>query len=160
MSVSIEADLYDFIKDSIRHWVGKNFGSQELDDPSWNIEALTYHLTRALNKRDRAVRSMSNFALTLYLKEMSDEQRAGIMSRLTEKLERVGGSLTSITSSNEKFNEAIGGETKGIRAVIKADIPTNRYAVRGFNRWLERQQEGHGTILRFMLEADCGGFII
>ena len=82
------------------------------------------------------------------------------MSRLTEKLERVGGSLTSITSSNEKFNEAIGGETKGIRAVIKADIPTNRYAVRGFNRWLERQQEGHGTILRFMLETNGGDILI
>lgn len=97
MSVSIEADLYDFIKDSIRHWVGKNFGSQELDDPSWNIEALSYHLTRALNKRDRAVKSMTNFTLTVYLKEMSDEQRASLMSRLTEKLERVGGSLTSVT---------------------------------------------------------------
>lgn len=160
MSVSIEADLYEFIRDSIRHWVGKNFGSQELDDPSWSIDGLTFHLTRALNKRDRAVRSMSNFTLTLYLKEMPDEQRAEIMSRLTEKLERVGGSLTSITSSNEKFPDSIGGETKGIRVVIKVDIPTNRYAVRGFNRWLERQQEGHGTILRFMLETDCGGFIV
>lgn len=160
MSVSIEADLYDFIKDSIRHWVGKNFGSQELDDPSWNIEALSYHLTRALNKRDRAVKSMTNFTLTVYLKEMSDEQRASLMSRLTEKLERVGGSLTSVTSSNEEFPDAIGGETKGIKVVVKVDIPTNRYAVRGFNRWLERQQEGHGTILRFMLETDCGGFII
>ena len=155
MSVNIEADLYEFLKDSIRHWVGKNFGSQELDKPSWNIDALTYHLTKALYKRYRAISCMANSTLTVYLKEMSDEKRAELVSRITEKLDRVGGSLTSITSSNEEFGTAISGETKGIKVVIKADLPTNRYAVRGFNRWLERQQEGNGSVLRFMLEADA-----
>lgn len=156
MSVSIEADLYDFIKDNIRHWVGKNFGSQELDNPSWDIEALTYHLTKALYKRDRSISSMANFTLTVYLKEMSDEKRAELMSRITNKLDRVGGSLEAITSSHEEFSNAISGETKGIKVTIGVNIPTNRYAVRGFNRWLERQQEGNGSILRFMLEADEG----
>lgn len=159
MSVNIEADLYEFLKDSIRHWVGKNFGSQELDDPSWNIDALTYHLTKALYKRYRAISNMANFTLTVYLKEMSDEKRAELMSRITEKLDRVGGSLTSIAYSNEEFDKPIGGETKGIKATIKADIPTNRYAVRGFNRWLDRQQEGNGSILRFVFNADGGNFI-
>lgn len=160
MSVNIEADLYEFLKDSIRHWVGKNFGSQELDKPSWSIDALTYHLTKALYKRYRAISNMANFTLTVYLKEMPDEQRAELTSRITEKLDRVGGSLETITSSNEEFGTAIGGETKGIKVVIKTDMPTNRYAVRGFNRWLERQQGGNGSILRFVFNADDGNFIL
>lgn len=157
--VNIEADLYEFFKDSIRHWVGKNFGSQEVESPSWNIEELSYHLTKALCKRDRAVNSMASFTLVVYLKEMSDEQRANLVSRITDKLDRVGGSLSSIMSSHEEFDKAINGETKGFKVIIKADLPTNRYAVRGFNRWLGRQQEGNGTILRSTFEVDGNSLV-
>ena len=86
MSVSVEADLYDFIKDSIRHWVGKNFGSQEVEDPSWNIEDLSAYLTKKLNKREQTVKSLKTFDLSVTLRE-------------------------SISDREGRVNETSGGET-------------------------------------------------
>ena len=43
-----EKELRDFIKKTIEEWVGRNFGSQELDDPSWNIEALARCISKEL----------------------------------------------------------------------------------------------------------------
>lgn len=155
MSVGVEADLYDFIRDSIRHWVGKNFGSQELDSPSWNIDYLSAHLTKKLNKREQTIKSLKSFNLTIFMREsITDEERATLMKRVVEKLERVGGSLTAISYSHDTLNTPLKGETKIIRAKIKVDIPENHYALRGFNRWLERQEEGHGLFLSYLLDKD------
>ena len=157
MSVSIEADLYDFIRDSIRHWVGKNFGSQELDDPSWNIDELSAHLTKKLNKREQTIKSLKTFDLVITLRQsISDEERAELMKRVVEKLERVGGSLTSISYSQDTLRNPLKGETEVTRANIKLEIPNNLYAMRGLTRWLERQEEGHDLFLEYLLD-EVGG---
>lgn len=36
------------ISRAIAEWVGKNFGEQELDDPSWNIEDLAYWIEESM----------------------------------------------------------------------------------------------------------------
>lgn len=155
MGVSIEADLYDYIRDNIRHWVGKNFGSQELEDPSWDINALARHLTTALNKRDRTVKNLTVFHLEMLIKEMPDEKRAKLTARIVEKLERLGGSMVSIkTSGVEDFNHPVKGETRGIRIKMDLEMVYDALHIRGFNRWLERQEEGHGDVLTFMLMND------
>lgn len=157
MSVSVEADLYDFIRDSIRHWVGKNFGSQELDDPSWNIDDLSAHLTKKLNKREQTVKSLKPFDLTITMREsITDGERATLMKRVVEKLERVGGSLTKISYSHDTLDNPLKGETKVTRAKIKVDVPSNYHALRGFVRWLERQEEGHDLFLSFILDESRG----
>ena len=38
----MEKKLVKIIKD----WVGKNFGIQEIEDPSWNIEALAHEIAK------------------------------------------------------------------------------------------------------------------
>lgn len=151
MSVSIEADLYDFTRDSIRNWVGKNFGSKELEEPSWNIDELASYLTRRLNKREQTINQLTEFGLVICLKEMPDEERAKIMNRVFEKLDRVGGSLKTISYDRDSLTEPIQGERKIIRVKIKMEVPTNNRAVRGLDRWLERQRDGHGTILKYDL---------
>lgn len=151
MSVSIEADLYDFTRDSIRNWVGKNFGSQELEEPSWDIDELASYLTRCLNKRKQTISQLTDFDLVICLKEMPDEERAKIMDRVFEKLDRVGGSLKTISYDRDSLEEPIQGEKKIIRVKIAMEVPTNDRAVRGLDRWLERQRDGHGTILRYDL---------
>lgn len=155
MSVSVEADLYDFIRDSIRHWVGKNFGSQELDDPSWSIDDLSAHLTKKLNKREQTIKSLKPLTLTITMREkITDEERATLIKRVMEKLERVGGSFTAISYSHDTLDNPLKGETEVIRAKIKVDVPANYYALRGFNRWLERQEEGHDLFLSYMLDEN------
>lgn len=155
MGVSIEADLYDYIRDNIRHWVGKNFGSQELEDPSWDIDTLARHLTTALNKRDKTVRNLTMFHLEMLIKEMSDKERAELTARIVEKLERLGGSMVSInTSGVEELRTPVKGETRAIRVKIDLEMVYDAPHIRGFNRWLERQEEGHGDVLTFMLMND------
>lgn len=157
MSSSVEADLYDFIRDSIRHWVGKNFGSQELEEPSWNIEALSTHLAKKLNKREQTIKSLKTFNLSITLREsISDKDRAELMARVVEKLERVGGSLKSISYSHETLDNPIKGEKHVINVTVELDVPSNFYALRGFNRWLERQEEGHDLFLTYALK-EVGG---
>lgn len=151
MSVSIEADLYDFVKDSIRHWVGKNFGSQELEDPSWNIDDLAWHITRKLYKRNEMFKNMNPFTLSVFIGKMSDDKRAELVSRVKEKLERLGASLSTITYEDKAFDKPIHGAKEGTIITLRADIPTHKYALRGLERWLERQQDGHGTILKFRI---------
>lgn len=151
MSVSIEADLYDFTRDSIRNWVGKNFGSKELEEPSWNINELALYLTRCLNKREQTIRQLTGFDLVICLKEMPDEERAKIMDRVFEKLDRVGGFLKTISYDRDKLAEPLQGEREIIRARITMEVPDNNRAIRGLDRWLERQRDGHGTILRYDL---------
>lgn len=34
-------NIQKWVQKTIEEWVGRNFGSQELDDPSWNIKALS-----------------------------------------------------------------------------------------------------------------------
>lgn len=42
----MEEQINDKIKAIIHNWVGKNFGTQEAEDPSWDIEALAEELGR------------------------------------------------------------------------------------------------------------------
>lgn len=43
--------LTDFFGKTIFDWVAANFGTQEAEDPSWNIEALSAHLASELLKK-------------------------------------------------------------------------------------------------------------
>lgn len=47
---SIENGLQTLIKNTIEKWVGENYGTQERDDPSWDIKSLSAHITNAIMK--------------------------------------------------------------------------------------------------------------
>lgn len=67
-------DLQTFLSKKIYHWVGKNFGSQEADDPSWNIDELSKYLAQELDKRDG--KNLNSYELTVLLKTDCDVSRA------------------------------------------------------------------------------------
>lgn len=49
--------LTNFFRWEITNWVAKNFGTQEAEDPSWNIEALSAHLASELLKKVRGAKT-------------------------------------------------------------------------------------------------------
>lgn len=44
----ISANLYKLIKATTYKWVADNFGTQEAEDPSWNIEELSATIAGAI----------------------------------------------------------------------------------------------------------------
>ena len=151
MSVKLEADLEDFIKDSIEHWVGKNFGTHEVEEPSWNIEALSKYLTGAINKRQATIVSLDSYQLTIITKDTPDKERSKFISRVQDKIERIGGVFLSCQHNKDDFDFPIEGETSGYKLFFKLELPRDAFKTRAFNRWLERQQEGQGGVLRTLL---------
>lgn len=148
MSVKLEADLEDFIKDSMEHWVGKNFGTHEVEEPSWNIGALSKYLAGAINKRQATRENLENYELVVITKETPDEERGKFISRVQEKIERIGGVFISCQHNKDDFNFPIGGETSGYKLYFKLELPRDVFKARAFNRWLERQQDGQGGVLK------------
>lgn len=148
MSVKLEADLEDFIKDSMEHWVGKHFGTKEVEEPSWNIDALSKYLAGAINKREATRNSLDEYGLTVVTKETSDEERGKFISRVQDKIERIGGVFISCQHNKDNFAFPIEGETKGYKLLFKLELPRDVFKTRAFGRWLDRQQEGQGGVLR------------
>ena len=148
MSTKLEADLEDFIKDNIRHWVGKSFGSQELDEPSWNIDVLSHYLAGAINKREQSRGNLADFELTVLTRETTDKERGEFISRVQEKIERIGGVFISCQHNKKDFSMPIEGETKGYNLFFNLQLPRDSFKVNAFERWLGRQQEGQGGMLR------------
>ena len=72
--MQLNGNVEKFIKDNIYHWVGKNFGSQEAEDPSWNIEALSEYLTKKLYKEYGT--PCKKYELTLLLDTECDVDKA------------------------------------------------------------------------------------
>lgn len=69
MSKMNQSELTDFIHKKIYHWVGKNFGSQEAEDPSWDITQLSSYLGNELGKVLLDTTELSNYELTVLAKE-------------------------------------------------------------------------------------------
>lgn len=149
MSINVEDDLGDFIKDSMTHWVGKHFGSQELEDPSWNIEALSRHLATALEKREEKLNSLQGYEISILTKPLKCDMLEEIASRVKVKIERVGGVWLSHEVRDKEFSRPMEGETHGHEIRIRAELPSDNATQRAISRWLGRQL--HGNIIHFMI---------
>ena len=42
----MKEEIEKLIHDAILKWVGKNYGTQEMEDPSWSVEALAEELAK------------------------------------------------------------------------------------------------------------------
>lgn len=64
--------ITNFFNEEIYKWVAKNFGTQEAEDPSWNIEALSAYLSSRLLRKVRKDASMVKYEMTLVLDPTKD----------------------------------------------------------------------------------------
>lgn len=46
-NMTMQEEIADKLESAIYKWVADNFGTQEAEDPSWNIEALAEHLSKS-----------------------------------------------------------------------------------------------------------------
>lgn len=93
-------DLQDFLSKKIYHWVGRNFGSQEADEPSWNIDDLSKYLAKELGKRERAIANTKPYELTILFRTELDAEKE--LYRVREMIEREGGKVVSMEIEGKK----------------------------------------------------------
>lgn len=65
-------ELTNFISKRIYHWVGRNFGSQEAENPSWNIKELSAFLGKELDREFGNTQPMDSHELTVLSRTDSD----------------------------------------------------------------------------------------
>lgn len=153
MRISLESDTYDFIRENIRHWVGRNFGSQELEEPSWNIDELSSFLANKINKREETIKNLTDKRLVVYTTLPSQRDRSALVASILEKIRRCGGSNKKIIYGDV---ERVGGAVR-YEITFDMELPSNdRFAERGMLRWLERQRDGSRNIDSFdMFSPSC-----
>ena len=115
-------DLQTFLSKKIYHWVGKNFGSQEADDPSWNINELSNYLAREINKRDKQTANMKPYELTvLFRPELYGEQE---MPKIIELVERFGGIvISSEVEGKKRLAYRINNSDYAIYTYLRVELP-------------------------------------
>lgn len=93
-------NLTDFIEATISHWVGKNFGSQEVNEPSWNIKELSAYLSKELAK-NYLKRDGIEYELTTLLPEEADTQE--VETKISEYIaHNIGGMVGKIDDEGIK----------------------------------------------------------
>lgn len=93
-------NLTNYIEATIAHWVGKNFGSQELDDPSWNIRALSEYLAKELAKRKAGKDVVATHELTVLFR--TDANISNEVTKVKEAITFYGGKIVSEENDGEK----------------------------------------------------------
>lgn len=118
-------DLQDFLSKTIYHWVGRNFGSQEADDPSWNIEALSKYLAKELNTREREITGTKPYELTVLLPTSSSIDLA--TTKIKRTIERAGGRVVSLENEGEKrLAYSIQGKEYAIYLYFNIELPEGK----------------------------------
>lgn len=115
-------DLQTFLSKKIYHWVGKNFGSQEADDPSWDINELSKYLAREIGKRDRQTANMKPYELTvLFRPELYGDQE---MPKIIELVERFGGVvISSEIEGKKRLAYRINNNDYAIYTYLNVELP-------------------------------------
>ena len=89
--------LSNFIERKTKQWVGRNFGSQEVEDPSWDIENLSKYLADCLELKGLRMTDTDPYELTVLLHE--DCGAGTSIAHVVDIIERFGGRV--ISSENE-----------------------------------------------------------
>ena len=160
MPRNIDDDLEDFIKGSIREWVGKNFGSQEVEEPSWNIDELAKCLAACIHKRERDTETMCDYNIMLYTIDTDDvKARQDIVLRVMRKIERIGGVFIMSEEKKKTFTDwerdqlELGRHQKGYKIKISVSIIQGIHRYSALIRWLGRLRSGTNEILDYSVVA-------
>lgn len=120
-------DLQDFLSKKIYHWVGRNFGSKEADEPSWNIDDLSKYLAKELRQRDRAIANTKPYELTILFRTELDAEKE--LYRVREMIEREGGKVVSMEIEGKKrLAYAINNEEYATYTYMNLELPEGKPA--------------------------------
>lgn len=137
-------NLTNYIQATISHWVGKNFGSQELDNPSWNIEALSSYLARELGKRESKLKGLMPYELTVLFRTDCDESSA--LAEVERIIKQYGGEIINEENDGKKrLAYKIQNEEFAIYYYLDIMIPSDAPAK--LSSWLNLEDE----VLRYLL---------
>lgn len=92
--------LSNFIERKTKQWVGRNFGSQEVEDPSWDIKNLSKYLADCLELKGVKLSDTDPYELTVLLYEDSDTSTG--ISSVVDIIERFGGRVVSSENEGRK----------------------------------------------------------
>lgn len=84
-------NLTDYLEATISHWVGRNFGSQEVNEPSWNIKELSSYLARKLGEREEKRQKLVPHELTVLFR--TDCQENIEVERVRRFIKDFGGEI-------------------------------------------------------------------
>lgn len=106
--------ITNFFNEEIYKWVAKNFGTQEAEDPSWNIEALSAHLSSRLLRKVRKDASMVKYEMTLVLNPTKDAN--AILNGIEQKVKEYECDIL------KKNHEGIKTLPYGLKGFMHADM--------------------------------------
>lgn len=118
-------ELYDFLRNRITKWVGRNYGTQEADDPSWHIEGLADYLASQLNRRENRVANTprDKYELTVLLN--TTENVADNADKISAMVRTYGGRVQSWTDDGVKrLAYAINNEEQARYLYFDIELPT------------------------------------
>lgn len=98
--MELNNNLTSYIETTISHWVRKNFGSQEVNEPSWNIRELSSYLAKELSKREEKKNNLVPHELTVLFRTDCDESR--VVSRVKRTIAQFGGEIVSEENAGNK----------------------------------------------------------
>lgn len=93
-------ELSGFLNRKIYHWVGRNFGSQEAEDPSWNIEELSAYLGKELDRELHHPQPRDPYELTVLTRTGGDWWKT--MEDIIALVERHGGEVVKKENDGDK----------------------------------------------------------
>lgn len=142
--MQLNGNVEKFIKDNIYHWVGKNFGSQEAEDPSWNIEALSEYLAKKLYKEYGT--PCKKYELTLLLDPESDVEEAVDKIEKHIKERNHGMVFKRDNEGKKRLAYGIQGKDYAVYYYLNIGLPTTSEAS-VLSSWLNINDD----ILRYLL---------
>ena len=139
-----ESEVRDFLGKKIYHWVGKNFGSQEAEDPSWNIKALSEYLAKEVIAYNNAKKNLKSYELTVLLNTESDADSE--IKEIKDYIKSIGGVVNSVEDEGKKrLPYSIMGNDYALYYYIDLDLPDGKPAV--LSSWLNVRDK----VLRYLL---------
>lgn len=120
-----DKQLQKDVQKIIEQWVGRNYGTQEMDDPSWNIKALSRCIAKELNKKINSTMPKPNHELTVLLHEDADKDEA--IEKLKTLVENKGGMIIKTEDDGVKrLAYAIQGQEKARYIYFDIILPLNK----------------------------------
>lgn len=133
------------VKESIEKWVRRNYGTQEVEDPSWNISALSRQVARDLVKAEPVLENATNYELTVLLPVEVDDGEA--FEEIKKIVESANGSVVKYEyEGTKRLAYTINNHEKAQYTYYELYLPNNDSAVK-----ISSTLNIKDTVLRYLM---------